>query len=370
MKLLILDENYPHVDNLMGDVFVHVRAKEYNRQHTVKVFSFFHSPGSLVYEGIALQLFDSTKKLLEAINNYKPDKILIHFYQFWMLEGIIKKVSVPVIIWVHGYEALGWYRRLFNYTLYSPVLFNYIRSNTRQQFHFRKLIKYANSTTQVSFVFVSAWMKKITEADTLSRINNCYIIPNPIDTHLFQYREKEPELRKKILLLRSFGSRKYANDIAAEAIQLLAVKPLFKELQFTIIGTGGLFKSITTPLAPYHNVKLQEKAIRQKMIPALHQEHGIFICPTRQDAQGVSMCEAMSSGLVPVTSNNTAIPEFILHLQTGFTTNNAAEVAAAIELMYHKPDLFVQISQQAAISIRQKCSLDNIIKKELSIIEN
>ena len=37
--------------------------------------------------------------------------------------------------------------------------------------------------------------------------------------------------------------------------------------------------------------------------------NGIFICPTRQDAQGVSMCEAMSSGLVPITLYNTAIPE-------------------------------------------------------------
>jgi len=29
MRLLILDEGYPHLDHLMGDVFVHVRAKEY-----------------------------------------------------------------------------------------------------------------------------------------------------------------------------------------------------------------------------------------------------------------------------------------------------------------------------------------------------
>ena len=370
MKLLILDENYPHFDNLMGDVFVHVRAKEYNRQHTVKVFSFFHSPGSLVYEGIPLQLFDSTEKLLEALSDYQPDRILIHFYQFWMLESIIKKVTVPFIIWVHGYEALGWYRRLFNYTLYSPVLLNYIISNTRQQFHFRKLIRYANSTRQVSFVFVSAWMKKITETDSLAKINNCCIIPNPIDTQLFKYREKDPELRKNILLLRSFGTRKYANDIAVDAIQLLVTKPFFKELQFTIIGQGGLFKKITAPLVHYSNVELQEKAVRQVLIPALHKGYGIFLCPTRQDAQGVSMCEAMSSGLVPVTSCNTAIPEFVTDKQTGFATSNASEVAAAIEIMYYQPGLFQQISRQAAIAIRQTCSLDTVVKKELIIIEN
>lgn len=369
MKLLILDENYPHPDNLMGDVFVHVRAKEYAKKHKVKVFSFFHEPREFVYEGIDVEMFNDQEKLRAALNEFRPDRVLIHFYQSWMLELIIKKTTVPVIIWVHGYEALGWYRRLFNYSWYAPVLLNYIKKNTWQQYQFRKMIRYANRTGQIQFVFVSNWMRRITEWDTLSKIKQRSTIANPIDTDLFGYKQKDPALRKRVLLLRSFGSNKYANDISAKAIQLLSAKSFFPELHFTIIGQGQLFKKITEPLKKFKNVELQERAVRQIMIPELHAQNGIFLCPTRQDAQGVSMCEAMSSGLVPVTSNNTAIPEFVTDRKTGFVTNNAQEVADAIELMYHQPELFQKLSQQTAASLKQICGLHTIVTKELNLIE-
>jgi len=354
----------------MGDVFVHVRAKEYAKTHIVKAFSYFHSPMELVYEGIEMRSFDRIEDIVSSAKAFSPDKILIHFYQSWMLDVIIKRMGVPVIVWVHGYEALGWYRRLFNYTLYSPVLLNYIKKNTRQQFHFRNLIRYSNRTGKVKLVFVSDWMRRITEADTFTHVNNKHIIPNPIDTELFEYREKDPELRKKVLLLRSFSSRKYANDISVQAIMLLSSTSIFKDLHFTIIGMGPLFQKTVAPLKNFSNVSLEEKAVRQVSIPDLHAEHGIFLCPTRQDAQGVSMCEAMSSGLVPVTSDNTAIPEFVINSETGCLNNSPKEVAKSIETLYYEPDLFQKLSSCAATSIRALCSMDAVVTKELQIIQN
>ena len=204
MKLLILDDNYPHSDNLFGDVFVHVRVKEYAIKHTVKVIAFFHSNAEIIYEGILIEVCNSVEDIYNSIKMYQPDKLLIHFYQSWMLNHILKKFSVPAIIWVHGYEALGWYRRLFNYSWYSPVLLKYIQENTQQQYHFRKLINYSNINAQVQFVFVSNWMKNITEQDTFTKIKRYSIIANPIDTNLFSYKEKSVELRKKVLLLNLF----------------------------------------------------------------------------------------------------------------------------------------------------------------------
>jgi glycosyltransferase involved in cell wall biosynthesis len=368
MRLLILNENYPHLDNLMGDVFVHVRAKEYSKKHYVKVFSYCHMPRTVDYEGIEIVFFNDKEKLVSALKEFNPDRILVHFYQSWMLDSIFMRINIPVTIWVHGYEALGWYRRLFNYTWYSPVLLNYIKKNTYQQFQFRKMIHFANQTEKIKFVFVSNWMRRITEWDTLCKIKTLSIIPNPIDTEIFKYEKKNPELRKRILLLRSFGSNKYANDISVKAILLLSKKPFFSDLKFTIIGQGQLFKTLTKPLIHFENIELLEGAIQQRKIPQLHSSHGVFLCPTRQDAQGVSMCEAMSSGLVPITSDNTAIPEFVQDLKSGFLTNNAVEVAGAIELMYYKPELFQAISQQASTFIIQKCSIESIVSKELNLM--
>ena len=38
MRLLILDEGYPRSGVSLGDPFVHVRAKEYAKKHTVQVY--------------------------------------------------------------------------------------------------------------------------------------------------------------------------------------------------------------------------------------------------------------------------------------------------------------------------------------------
>ncbi len=50
--------------------------------------------------------------------------------------------------------------------------------------------------------------------------------------------------------------------------------------------------------------------------------YGVFLSPTRMDAQGVMMCEVMASGLLTISSDNTAIPEFIVDEQNGILIDN------------------------------------------------
>ncbi|MBW7941739.1 MAG: glycosyltransferase family 4 protein [Candidatus Kuenenia stuttgartiensis] len=367
MKLLILNENYPHANNLLGDVFVHVRATEYIKHHQVKVCAFPHPPQTLNYEGVEIEMCDDVKAVSSAIQEFQPDRIFIHFYSSWMLDVVLKKFEIPINIWVHGFEALGWYRRLFNYKWYSPYIYRYILKNTIQQYGFRKMIQYANRTDKVCFIFVSNWMKRITEYDTMIKIRNAHIIPNPIAVDKFSYSEKNAGYRKKILILRSFSSHKYANDISVKAIQYLSQKPWFFELSFTIIGDGALFDKILNPIKHLPNVKIQRGIISNKEIPAIHAKHGVFLCPTRQDAQGVSMCEAMSSGLVPISSHNTAIPEYVTHLENGFLTHSYQDIADAIEQLFYNPELFSKMSYYASKSIKDKCDIINITEKELNI---
>lgn len=371
MKLLILDEDYPHSENLVGDVFVHVRAKEYAKFHEVQAFSYFHKPRRFVYEGIPLQLFDNIDSLVEAIRKYNPDKIIVHFYQSWMLERVVKAFNTPIIIWVHGYEAQGWYRRLFNFAWYAPVLVNFVIRNTKQQYQFRRLIKYANKTPRIKFVFVSNWIKEVAENDTLSKVKNYEIIANPIDTDLFNGQDKHPDLRKKILLFRSFNSRKYANDISVKAILLLSQRKCFQDFSITIVGKGNFFEKLLTPLRKFSNISIQKAALLREEIPELHKKHGIFLCPTRQDTHGVSMCEAMASGMVIIASDNSAIPEFVQHNSSGILTNNKPkQIADALEELLNDPEKFKEISYKAPLSVKQSCGIHGILKRELIVIES
>src|SRR5699024_5487174 len=135
-----------------------------------------------------------------------------------------------------------------------------------------------------TFIHVSKWFKEhIVECDARAKAKRAYIIPNPIDETLFTYDEKNPELRKRILLIRPFASKKYANDLAVEAIRSLSDKPFFKRLEFGIFGDGKLFNQTIAPLKQFENVQIERVFLKQSEIAALHKQYGVFLCPTRWD---------------------------------------------------------------------------------------
>jgi len=211
-------------------------------------------------------------------------------------------------------------------------------------------------------------MKKVMETDVGVKIKNYEIIPNVINTDLFKYEKKDLDKRKKILIIRNFDSRKYANDISINAILKLKEKEYFQDLEFCIFGQGRYFDALTKKLLGLENVKIHNKFLSQMEIARTHKDYGVFLCPTRQDSQGVSMCEAMSSGLVPITSNNTAIPEFVSE-EGGYLTDNSPErIVQAIEELYYNEEVFKEKSYKASDLIDRKCDQEAVITKELSFI--
>ncbi len=314
------------------------------------------------------------EQLKELIDSHNPDLILVHFAMRNLINEIVLKSARKFIIWVHGYEALGWYRRLFNLGIrdFLPKkLFYLIFHNFLQLRSFEKIISDSNKTRRIYFVFVSEWMRAITSKDTLfSRIRNSSVIPNPIDDNLFFYSGKSPQSRKQILLIRTFETRKYANDIAIKAILHLSKYSKFEDLTFRIYGKGKYFFPLTNKIKGYPNVQLHNYFIPHSQIPAIHANEGIFLCPTRQDSHGVSMCEAMCSGLCPIASDNSAIPEYVQDGVDGFTAKDARDIADKIIYLYENPYKYLEMSQKAAADIRVKASLKKVVSAELDLMQN
>lgn len=373
-RLIVINSNYPSPTNLYGDVFVHSRVRHYMQHFDIQVLGCNPTLPAIeqfVYEGVNVLNINSKEAFAAYVKQSDADAICIHFISGWMVNDFLKDIKVPVYIWIHGHEALGWYRRLFNLKLKDVLSFSrYILSNTRQMFRMHQLANISNDKGNIHFIFVSKWMKKITETDTFSNIRYFSLVPNPIDSKQFTYIKKGPEYRKKILLIRSFDSKKYANDVATDAIMHLSTRPFFKDLQFAIYGKGQYFKPLTDKLKQFDNVKVVNEFVENKNIPGIHREYGVFLCPTRQDAQGVSMCEAMSSGLVPVTSNNTAIPEFITDGYNGLLSNSALEMADCLERLYRNEALFEHISANAASSIRTMAGHEVVIANEIALMNS
>ena len=225
-----------------------------------------------------------------------------------------KRFNRPVkaIAFVHGNEALWWYQRIFpdRFSGFVRILkfIKYVILNSYNMIYMRNKL----NKLDISLVFVSDWMKKQTIKNwNLKSNSNYYIIPNIVNNLIFPYREKSNEKKYNFLMIRQFTSGKYALDVAMDIIKELQAYPENDKFKFTIIGDGWLFEKYTSRVSMFSNVEIKRTFLSQNDISKYHNENGFFICPTRQDAQGVSMCEAMSSGLIPISSNNTAIPEFL-----------------------------------------------------------
>lgn len=370
-KIFILNQSYPNPESGdIGSPFVHVRAKYYATEFDVEVVKISSSEKSYSYEGIDVKCCRDYAEFLSYLEQKKPRAILCHFCEAWMNKAALDH-NIPLIVWVHGSEAHSWYRILF--TLHKKNIIKFARFifiNTVSLRNFRSLIKKSRNNKLIHFVFVSEWMKRITFFDTFSSTAEYSIIPNPIDTSLFKFNSKNPEQRKKILMIRSFNSAKYANDISIKSILKLSKKPYFKELEIAIYGTGIHWNKLTSKIKHLSNVKLFNNLLQQNEIPSVHRSYGVFLCPTRMDAQGVSMCEAMSSGLVPITSENTAIPEFVEDKITGFVTGSVNEIVESIDYLFMNPDKFIEISKSASLQITEKCGMERVISNEKELIRS
>jgi glycosyltransferase involved in cell wall biosynthesis len=340
----------------------------------VVITSNYKSVEDYIYENVKVFGSAKIKDIKKKITEFKPDAILVHFALGRIIKHILTKDSkTPTIIWVHGYEALGWYRRLFNFdplvlkTYYK--LLSLIFRNTIQLYFFRQLIKFANHNKNIDLVFVSEWMKGIAAKDCLIKINNSVIIGNPIDDSLFYYLEKNENMRFNILMIRPFNSKKYGTYLVTEALIILRKNPIFENLNFTIVGKDAEKSKLFSHFRDAKNVIIKGTFLDQKSIKALHDQHGVFLAISRQDAQGVSMCEAMSSGLAIISSNNTAIPEFIPDYQGGLLSNNTpSDIANKILEIIENKALFLKLSKQGSEFIRKKVGFESIINQELNVI--
>lgn len=81
------------------------------------------------------------------------------------------------------------------------------------------------------------------------------------------------------------------------------------------------------------------------------------------------MCEAMASGLIPLTNPVGGIPEYAEHGVSSFQENSAEDMAQRIEQLYYDVSLFSKMSANARLSIESKCALDKTVLKEIEIIK-
>jgi glycosyltransferase involved in cell wall biosynthesis/spore maturation protein CgeB len=369
---LVLTNHYPSHDDLYRNGFVHKRVLAYTRKGVpVDVFR-LRSDEALSYhefEDIDC-ITGSADALSQMLASGRYRSVLVHFLDeaMWkVLKHFIDRIKL--VVWVHGAEIQPYHRRAFLYKTEAE------RSTARQRSEAR--MAFWSSVLQpmpanLQMVFVSNQFAEEVMEDLGFRLpDHAYqVIHNPIDTDLFQYRVKHPDLRKKILSIRPYSSTVYANDLSVKAILELSTKECFKDLEFRLIGDGLLFDETVEPLRKFNNICIEKRFLTQGDIALLHQQYGIFLCPSRMDTQGVSRDEAMSSGLVPVTNRAGAIEEFV-DISCGVLAPAEDHLALAdgIEKLANDPDLFLRMSEAASRRVASQSAAGLVIQAELNWID-
>jgi glycosyltransferase involved in cell wall biosynthesis len=374
MRLLVISDNYPGPDLIYGDVFVHARVQAYQQSATVMVSGCDPTlpvERKFEYEGVPVHITLTETNFREVIQSFNPDVIAVHFITPIHLEVLLQS-GKPLVIFCHGLDVTSWRRRLMNYNGLGaiPYLWRFIGDNRKQMDAVKRLIRQARQRPDIQFVFVSKWLQAAAEQDLGMTIPRAHRISNGIDMNRFAYHEDAVDRRHKILLMRSFRARNYANDISIEAILHLSRRAIFADLEFVIYGEGYLFKTLTAPLRQFRNVALYEQFVPNAELPAIHRQHGIFLCLSRLDSQGVSMCEAMSGGLVPVASPIGGIPEFVKDDVSGCLVSDGAAAADRIEWLATHRDEFSRLSRAAHQAVKDTCDLAITSARELELMRS
>lgn len=371
-NVLVLSNHYPAPDDLYRNMFVHRRMRSYKEEGYVADIMRMNpyvSDKFREFEGINIIEGQNTT-LQTVLVNSSIDTVCVHFLNQDMWDVLKDHLDhIRLIIWCHGADIQPWWRRCFNFDTEEKLTQAKAASDKRMALWHEVFDR--SKGCNIHFIFVSEYLSQVVMEDYQYIIpsEKYSVIHNLIDTNLFDYVPKKAGDRKKLLSIRPFASKVYANDLTVNAILELSKESWFSDLEVAIYGQGPLFGDILAPLRQFPNVKIENAFLTQGEIAQLHKEFGIFLSPTRMDTQGVSRDEAMSSGLVPVTNNVTAIPEFVDEtcgiLAPG---EDYKAMAAGIARLYHDPELFLRMSENAAKRVRSQTSREYTIDKEIRII--
>lgn len=377
MKIQVITSRYPSEKEPYNHMFVHVRNIEYLKHgHNVEVYVPSEIKNNYYIDGIkvhTLPVSEIVKKIdLESL-------VMVHLLYHSLIKkldgGIIYDFLIthdkPTLFFIHGIETQKiWKSRREDIELAKPK--SIARFIYRDFYLIKKMKKVfqdiINNTTKIHFITVSKWMQHdVEETLGMSIDTKVTIIPNGIDTKLFTFTEHW-ENRHKLLTVRPLSFKgKYAIDLAIDTMKYLS----HTQITLDIYGKGADVNKIIEYI---RNSNLSDKIvvhdtfIEHSQIPNIHKNYGVYYAVTRMDAQGVSMCEAMASGMPTVSFDTCAIPEFIQDKETGVlvTSYDVKEAAMQIDELVSNKNLFTKLSESGRKSM-EAIDISITTEKELKI---
>jgi glycosyltransferase involved in cell wall biosynthesis len=175
----------------------------------------------------------------------------------------------------------------------------------------------------------------------------------------------DPARRARGISVRGLNSTKYGLDLAIRAWVGL------RAAELTILGVGPLearFRRLVERCGS--RAVLEARAIPHDRMPDLYSGYGFFVAPSRVEAQGVAMCEAMACGLPVIATRVGGIPEFVDDGVEGFLVppEDPAAIRRAVETLMADPERHLAMSRAARARIERQCSPEVVTRRELAVL--
>jgi glycosyltransferase involved in cell wall biosynthesis len=375
-RIAIVSSRYPTGDQPYNHMFVHARARQYARVG-MNVNAFVPSATSSTYQIDGIPVYrEPSREIARKLESYDLVAVhLLHLKPDRALSGepvfdALKSGAAPSLLFLHGVEVQPLrFRRREDIALLNPL------SIGRWLYHdFWRLPRFARiieglmtGPTRFGVVVPSRWFQSEAERGIGFSLGDVVsVIPNGIDTERFAYIDPKVGNNSRVLSIRPlYRGGKYAVDLALRTFQGWDCG-----LTLSLYGAGpdaDWVQQQVRGLKP-RNVDLRIGFLRPDDIPAVHSEHAIYLGVTRLDAQGVSMCEAMASGLPVVSFAIDAVPEFVEHGVSGYLADpfDLEQVRDYLSRLSRDPELRLRFSV-AARDRMQSISIDRTCAMELRI---
>lgn len=207
-------------------------------------------------------------------------------------------LKVPVILHLHGGEFLM--RKEI------PGLYKYLSS---------QIFKHSSKVIVLSDVEKEALQQN-------HLIVNSFVLLNSVDTQKFKTENRTYDLKLPVFLFMGrIHESKGVNEIV-EALKELKNKRAFK---FVLCGTGPLLAYLTNKCAEFLGENFEYRGIvsgdsKQEALDSAN----FFLLPSRYgEGLPMALLEAMSSGLVPIVTNDASMKFVIQNEQNGIFVNKA-----------------------------------------------
>jgi glycosyltransferase involved in cell wall biosynthesis len=363
MNILVLSQSYPSPGDIYQMMFVHTRVKEYIRQgHDVRVLS-FQSDNPYQYEGVEVIAVQVARAL---IHNSWPDLIISHAPNvrshlrfLWQNRNSVDKL----VFIFHGQESLS-------HSAHYPPPFEYkkgalypIKKKSRDCYDWfkqkllTKIVESFDRKGEVRLVHVSKEFQDNFFADLpldkKKYLKKSAVLTNPIGQPFIQNTYSQSQsFEADFISIRPFDRPKYGVDIIDK---LARNNPNFS---FHLFGQGQYFDHFQAS----ENLTIIERFLEHDDIVRILPKYKAGLLPTRQDTQGVMMCEMATFGIPLIVSDIPICREMMdSFYNIGFLDNDHPGE-------FDLKGFINRIDPDAPIN-KEKFSHENTVLKEIQFME-